>query len=89
MAKRPGFPSHQYTNGVGIGQLEMQTGWPASSIKQWIEDGVLVTNYNGTISNAEVARFRRERANPLPDDLDLAVAEQLRGRARCMPSPRA
>jgi hypothetical protein len=66
MAKHAGFPMHQYTDGVGIGQLEMQTGWPASSIKQWIEDGVLVTNDNGTVSNAEVNRFRREHANLLP-----------------------
>lgn len=44
----------------------MQTGWPASSIKQWIEDGVLHTNDDGTVSNAEVNRFRREHANLLP-----------------------
>jgi hypothetical protein len=66
MARRAGFPMHQYTDGVGIGQLEMQTGWPASSIKQWIDDGVLHTNANGTVSNAEVTRFRREHANLLP-----------------------
>jgi len=57
---------HQYTDGVGIGQLEMQTGWPVSSIKQRIEDDVLHTNANGTISTAEVTRFRREHANLLP-----------------------
>lgn len=66
MARRAGFPMHQYTDGVGTGQLEMQTGWPASSIKQWIEEGVLVTNDNGTVSNTEVTRFRREHANLLP-----------------------
>ena len=66
MAKRAGFPMHHYTNGVGIGQLEMQTGWPASLIKEWIEDGVLVTNENGTSSNTEVHRFRTEHANLLP-----------------------
>jgi hypothetical protein len=48
-----GFPMHQHTNGVGIGQLEMRpAGWPASSIVQSIEDCVLVTNDNDTISNA-------------------------------------
>ena len=66
MAKRTGFPMHQYTNGVGIGQLEMQTGWPASLIKQWIDADLLHTNENGTISNAEVNRFRAEHANLLP-----------------------
>ena len=66
MAKRAGFPIHQYTDGVGIGHLEQQTGWPASLIKEWIEGGQLVTNENGTISNAEISRFRREHANLLP-----------------------
>jgi hypothetical protein len=66
MAQRAGFPVHQYVDGVGIGQLEQQTGWPASLIKEWIEDDLLVTNDNGTISIAEVNRFRREHANLLP-----------------------
>lgn len=65
MAKRTGFPMHQHTNGVGIGQLEQQTGWPASKIKHWIKDGLLHINENGTITNREVSRFRREHADLL------------------------
>ena len=53
-------------NGVGIHQLERRTGWPASSITQSIEDGLLATNDNGAISDAEVTRSRREHANLLP-----------------------
>ena len=65
MAKHRAFPMLVHTNGVGIGQLEAQMGQPAKKIKQWIADGLLVPNSDGTIPNSEVHRFNREHGDLL------------------------
>ena len=65
MAKQNAFPLLNYTNGVGIGQLEAQMGQPAKKIKQWIGEGLIVPNSNGTIPNSEVRRFNREHGDLL------------------------
>ena len=65
MAKRTAFPAHRYSNGVGIGQLEAQMGQPGKKIKQWIADGLIVPNEDGTIPNSEVHRFNREHGDLL------------------------
>lgn len=59
------LPRLSYTNGVGIGQLEVQWGQPASKIKEWIADDLLTPNEDGTIPNSEVRRFNREHGDLL------------------------
>jgi hypothetical protein len=59
------FPTIRYPNGVGLGALEEQWGQPAAKIRQWIADGLLAQNADGTIANKEVHRFNREHGDLL------------------------
>jgi len=58
------FPYGKFRDGYSIGQLSEQWGRSTAFVKELIADDLLAQREDGSISEAELARYYKEHGSP-------------------------